>query len=169
MTPLLTEPLLLVGPRGSAPRRRYRIAEADLHLLAELPLVLPSRPNGLRLHIEQLAAAGGLRLNIRAEVDSISITKALVRRGYGYTILSYELLHHEIERGDVEVLPIRHAGFRRQMVIARPLPKRETRLQQIVARLIGDVARELIEQRQWPGARLSSRCGLGSAGRTVGG
>ena len=152
--PLLIEPLLLVGPRGSAPRGRQRAAKSGIGVLADLPMVLPSRPNGLRVHIEQIAAANGLRLNVRAEVDSISITKALVQRGYGYTILSYELVHQEIDRGDLEVVPIRHAGLIRRVVIARPLPRRETGLQQVVTRLIRDLARELIERRQWPGAKL---------------
>jgi LysR family nitrogen assimilation transcriptional regulator len=158
VVPLLNEPLLLVGPVGSAPRelqrRQQRRSPYDLTVLADLPLVLPSRPNSLRTHIEQIAASGGVRLNIRAEIDSISISKALVRRGYCYTVLSYELLHQEIARGEVEVIPIRHPDFKRRVVIARPLPKRQIGPQQVVASLIRDIARELIERRQWPGAQL---------------
>lgn len=154
MAPLLVEPLLLVGPRGSGPQRRQGMSKSGFGALAELPLVLPSRPNALRLHVEQLVATKGLRLNVRAEVDSISITKTLVQRGYGYTVLSYQLLYQEIERGDLEVVPIRHVDFNRRMVIARPLPRRETELQQVIARLIRDLARELIERHQWPGAKL---------------
>lgn len=152
--PLLVEPLLLVGPRGSRPRQRHGAPRHGVEMLAELPLILPSRPNSLRMHIEQMVAATGLRLNVRAEVDSISITKTLVQRGYGYTVLSYELLHQEIDRGDLEVVPIRDRNFNRRVVIARPLPRRETTLQQCVTRLIRDIGRELIERRQWPGARL---------------
>lgn len=152
--PLLIEPLLLVGPRGSKPRRHHSASKHGVGMLAELPLILPSRPNTLRVHIERIVGAAGLRLNVRAEVDSISITKTLVQRGYGYTVLSYELLHQEIERGDLEVVPIRHGSFNRRVVIARPLPRGETVLQRCVATLIRDIGRELIEQRQWPGARL---------------
>lgn len=153
VTPLLNEPLLLVGPPGAAPRRRRR--PADLRVITTLPLVLPSRPNGLRLHIEQIAASSGVPLNIRAEVDSIGITKALVQRGFGYTILSYELVHQEIARGEIEVIPIRDARFERRVVIARPLIKPETGLQRAVAALIRELARETIERRLWPGAKLS--------------
>jgi LysR family nitrogen assimilation transcriptional regulator len=117
-------------------------------------LILPSRPNALRMHIERVIAAKGLRLNVRAEIDSISITKTLVQRGYGYTILSYELLHQEIERGDLEVIPIRQANFSRRVVIARPLLRGETVLQQVITRLIREVGSQLIERRQWPGAKL---------------
>jgi LysR family nitrogen assimilation transcriptional regulator len=155
VVPLLREPLLLVGPRGSAPVRRQRASERDLSAIAKLPLILPSRPNGLRLHIEQIAADNGTTLNIRAEVDSIGITKALVQRGFGYTILSYELLHQEIARGEVEVIPIRHLKFERRVVIARAMAKAETGLQQAVTALIRDLARELVERRQWPGAKLA--------------
>lgn len=154
VTPLLVEPLLLVGPRGSARGLRQGAPKSGIAVLAELPLLLPSRPNTLRMHIERLAAAKGLRLNVRAEIDSIAITKVLVQRGYGYTILSYELVHQEIGRGDLEVVPIRQASFSRRVVIARPLLRRESELQQVITRLIRDVGIQLIERHQWPGAKL---------------
>ncbi len=154
VTPLLVEPLLLVGSRGSRPGLRRGAPKSGVGLLAELPLILPSRPNALRMHIERVIAAKGLRLNVRAEIDSISITKTLVQRGYGYTILSYELLHQEIERGDLEVIPIRQANFSRRVVIARALQRGETVLQQVITRLIREVGSQLIERRQWPGAKL---------------
>ena len=153
VTPLLTEPLLVVGPPGSAPRRRK---PGDIGVLATLPLVLPSRPNALRLHIEQMAASSGVALNVRAQVDSVGITKTLVQRGFGYTILSYELVHQEIARGEVDVIPVRDTRFERRVVIARPLIKPETGLQQAAAALIRELAREIIERRQWPGAKLAS-------------
>ena len=156
VVPLLTEPLLLVGPRSSPPRRRRRPSESDISLLANLPLVLPSRPNALRTYFEQIAAANGVRLNIRAEVDSLSITKALVQRGYGYTILSYEAVHQEVMQGDLKVTPVRHAAFSRRVVIARRLPAPESGVQRVIAKLVRDLAGELIEQRQWPGAKLAS-------------
>lgn len=157
VTPLLNEPLLLVGPPGSAPRRRSRPRgkPGDLGFIATLPLILPSRPNALRLHIEQIAASSGVPLNIRAQVDSIGITKALVQRGFGYTILSYELVHQEIARGEVDVIAVRDTRFERRVVIARPLIKPETGLQHAVAALIRELAREIIERRQWPGAKLA--------------
>ena len=152
VTPLLTEPLLLVGPPGSAPRRRK---PSDLSIITALPLILPSRPNALRLHIEQIAASSGVSLNVRAQVDSIGITKALVQRGFGYTILSYELVHQEIARGEVEVTPVRDTRFERRIVIARPVIKPETGLQHLNAVLIRELAGEIIERRQWPGAKLA--------------
>jgi LysR family nitrogen assimilation transcriptional regulator len=156
VVPLLHEPLLLVGPRGAGARRLQRSAGRDLGLLAGFPLILPSRPNSLRLHVERIAATAGIRLDVRAEVDSIPITKALVRRGFGYTILSYELLQQEIARGEVEVIPIRHPEFKRRLVIARVLPKAESGLQQVVIALIRDLVREIIGERQWPGAELAT-------------
>lgn len=150
--PLLTEPLLLVGPPGSASRRRKR---GDLSIITPLPLILPSRPNALRVHIEQIAASSGVSLNVRAQVDSIGITKALVQRGFGYTILSYELVHQEIARGEVEVIPVYDTRFERRVVIARPLVKPETGLQHAIAALVREVAGEIIGRRQWPGAKLA--------------
>ena len=152
VTSLLTEPLLLVGPPGCAPRHRK---PSDLSIIARLPLILPSRPNALRLHIEQIAASSGVPLNVRAQVDSIGITKALVQRAFGYTILSYELVHQEIARGEVEVIPVRDIRFERRVVIARSLVKPATGLQHAVAALIRELAREIIERRKWPGAKLA--------------
>ncbi|MBV9827414.1 MAG: hypothetical protein JO001_17380 [Alphaproteobacteria bacterium] len=69
---MLTEPLLLVGPPGAAPRRRK---PGDLDIIAPLPLILPSRPKALRVHLEQIAAGSGVSLKFRAEVDSIGIPR----------------------------------------------------------------------------------------------
>src|SRR3546814_10022968 len=48
--PLLVEPLFVIGPA-----ERNGIGAYGLHDLEDLPLILPSRPNALRLLIDQIA------------------------------------------------------------------------------------------------------------------
>src|SRR3546814_13751973 len=74
--PLLVEPLFVIGPA-----ERNGIGAYGLHDLEDLPLILPSRPNALRLLIDQIAVDRKLSLNVVREGDSMMTTQALVRRG----------------------------------------------------------------------------------------
>ena len=99
-TPLLTEPMFLIGPgkfdNGKAGSAR---AAVTLRKLARYPLLLPSRGNVLREQIETLAKRSGIRLDIREDVDSSAVIKHLVVSGLGYTIQCYSFVHEEVERG----------------------------------------------------------------------
>src|SRR5947199_61406 len=55
-TPLVREEVYLVGKPGGAPFRRGHARTADL---AELPLVLPGRPNASRRLLDGRTAEGG--------------------------------------------------------------------------------------------------------------
>jgi LysR family transcriptional regulator, nitrogen assimilation regulatory protein len=56
--------------------------------VAALPLVIPTRPNAIRMHVESEMAAIGCRPNIALEIDGVSAILDLVADGAGYAILS---------------------------------------------------------------------------------
>src|SRR5687767_8005916 len=57
--------------------------------LGDVPLVMPTWPNGLRILAETLMAGHSRTLNISMECDaSVAITKQLVMEGCGCAILS---------------------------------------------------------------------------------
>lgn len=84
LTPLLDEELFLVAPQtaggASAP-----VAIGDL---PDYPLIVPGRPNAIRMLIENALANLGLRPTIAFEVDGVSAILDLVAENFGYAILS---------------------------------------------------------------------------------
>jgi DNA-binding transcriptional LysR family regulator len=95
---VLREKLLLVGAPGSALAGRESIAFADLQ---DVPLILPSQPDGLPTQLEKLAARMATRITVVSEVDSIELAKDVVKAGAGYTFLSPLACREELARGDL--------------------------------------------------------------------
>lgn len=55
--------------------------------LANLPLILPSKRNGLRLIIDKIAESEDIELSIRLEVDAVATVEELVRNSEWVTVL----------------------------------------------------------------------------------
>lgn len=115
--PLFVEGLVLAGPPGSglAPAVPVTLAAA-----ARRPLVLPSRPHGLRAIVETAAGRAKVALNLRHEADSFPVLKDLVECGLGFAILPRSAIRREEAEGRLLVAPIHRPAIRRQVVLARP-------------------------------------------------
>src|SRR5437764_1072351 len=81
---LLVEEMLLVGSSTSGLAAQSPI---PFDAVANYPLVLPSRPNGLRAIADEAAAKAGITLNVRLEADTYSVLKEFAVSGSGFTIL----------------------------------------------------------------------------------
>jgi LysR family nitrogen assimilation transcriptional regulator len=79
---LFTEPLLIIGPGGAT-----MVEEAHCEMLADLPLILTSRPNSVRMLIEAWAARYHVKLNVVMEINDVPLTLRLVEEGAGFAIL----------------------------------------------------------------------------------
>ena len=55
--------------------------------LADIPVILPARPHGLRVLIDNELEKLGVVANVVFEVDAMPSTSSLVERGVGYTVL----------------------------------------------------------------------------------
>ncbi|MEJ7929672.1 LysR substrate-binding domain-containing protein [Ramlibacter sp. AN1015] len=86
LTPLVDEPLYLVRARGSGTRGAAR--SLPMRELAELPLVIPSRPNAIRMQVEAALADLGLRPRIALEIDAVAAILELVADGAGNAVLT---------------------------------------------------------------------------------
>lgn len=75
--------------------------EIPLALVAELPLVLPSRDHGLRLAFEQQMHAVGLEPRVELEVESPIGMKQFVEAGGMYTILPKSEIGQELAAGSL--------------------------------------------------------------------
>jgi LysR family nitrogen assimilation transcriptional regulator len=96
MSTLDEDELSLISHKPS-PSSRSRAAPAiSLQEVADLPLILPSRPNAFRLLLESEMMALGRRPTVMLEVDGLNAILNLVKEGMGHAVLpSYTLSNFE--------------------------------------------------------------------------
>jgi DNA-binding transcriptional LysR family regulator len=114
---LLLENLVLVGPPGSGLSPKTPVSVAAF---AKLPLVLPSRPHGLRVVVDSAAAKAKVKLQIRIEADSFRVLTDLVEKGLGYTALPLSSIAREYKDGRLEYAPLVQPTVTRQLILGFP-------------------------------------------------
>ena len=91
ITALLEEDLFLVQRRPAAQTDADAAALAGipvpLHALTQFPLVIPTRPNSIRMLVESELAAQGGRPQISLEIDGVAAILDLVADGAGCAVL----------------------------------------------------------------------------------
>jgi LysR family transcriptional regulator, nitrogen assimilation regulatory protein len=88
VTPLLEEELVLVQPRPPGLAQDPPPGPIRLKEIAALPLVIPSRPNAIRMQVETEMANIGLRPQVALEIDGVAAILDLVADGAGSALLS---------------------------------------------------------------------------------
>lgn len=85
LEPLLEDELYLFGTED--PPGAGDDGTVPLSVVEHLPLILPSRPHGLRAIVDAAAAKRSITANVDLEVDSLYGMIQLVEAGLGYTVL----------------------------------------------------------------------------------
>lgn len=88
ISPLLDEDLFLVQARQPGQAEDPLPGPITLAEVAQLPLVIPSRPNAIRTHVETEMAQIGCRMQVALEIDGVSAILDLVADGAGAALLS---------------------------------------------------------------------------------
>jgi len=84
LKPLLEEQLCLIALKGRGrAARTVRLAD-----LPRFPLIIPSRPNAIRMLVETRLAELGLRPQVVMEIDAVPAILELVAEGHGNAVLS---------------------------------------------------------------------------------
>lgn len=138
--PLMTESLFLIGRRAPAPDGRDDGAPRTLREVALLPLVIPSRPNAMRMLVEQRMAEIGCRPNIALEIDGVAAILDLVLDGAGFAVLPAHALGTVAQPGAFAMRPIVEPVLRSNLVIATAASRPATLTQQALVALVRDVA-----------------------------
>ena len=134
--PLHEEDLFLVQPRGRGAPRQGR--PLRLQALADLPLVIPSRPNAIRMQVESDLAALGCRPTIALEIDGVPAILDLVADGAGSAVLPRHAVDSAPRPQDFVLRPIRSPALRTQIVLATSAQRPATLTQQTALALIRD-------------------------------
>ena len=136
ITPLLEEDLLLVQRRPSGLAEDPPPGPIALKDVAQLPLVIPSRPNAIRMHVESEMANIGSRLKIALEIDGVSAILDLVADGAGCAVLSRNAVASSVRPSAFSVRTITAPVLRTKVSIATSSLRPATLTQQTTLALI---------------------------------
>jgi LysR family transcriptional regulator, nitrogen assimilation regulatory protein len=113
---LFDEPLVFVAPADDDKIWSTLNAPEDL---AGKPLILPSRPHGVRLIIDEMAAARKVPLFVKIEIDALQLIRDLVLRRVGYTILPRSAVESDVKARVLSAREIPGLSLKRTLVLAR--------------------------------------------------
>jgi LysR family nitrogen assimilation transcriptional regulator len=138
ITALQREELFLVQAHGSKRPAGAPAPSITLKALAQLPLVIPSRPNAIRMQVESEMARVGCRPIIALEVDGVSAILDLVADGAGCAVLSRNAVTSAVEPTRYSLRAIRSPALRTQISMATSSRRPATLTQQATQDLIRD-------------------------------
>jgi LysR family tcuABC transcriptional regulator len=153
---LLEEELFVIFPErsGYLARDRQTISIAEL---VQIPLILPTSSHGLRRRVVAEFEQRKMKPNVSAEIDSLKLLMQCVSEGMGATIKPMSALHDVDERHSKwRALSISDAPITRTNYLYSLSPELMSDAAMAVLSETREVARELIEDRQWKGVQLIS-------------
>jgi LysR family transcriptional regulator, nitrogen assimilation regulatory protein len=144
LTPLLEEPLYLVQRHGGKGAPPVRPRAVPLRAVAALPLVIPSRPNAIRMLVEGEMANLGCRPNVALEIDGVAAILDLVEDGAGSAVLSRNAVATSVRPHAFSMRPITSPHLRSKLLIAMSSQRPATLTQTAALELIRQLARKLL-------------------------
>jgi len=152
--PLLVEDLYVIAPpanrMGRLPKSLRSLPRLfQLRDIQALPLILPGRPHGLRVFVEEAAARQAIELKI-LEVDSLEIIKTLVEHGLGFSVVAYNAVQKEVKQRALRAVPLAGPGVSWTLALAMT-ERQPSRGALELIRVIEDLVREMVDQGIWRG------------------
>jgi LysR family tcuABC transcriptional regulator len=153
LLPLLVERLFLIGLRDMPEMAALHEERSHINRLTGVPLVLPSRPHGLRAVVDAAFARVQCEPHVVLEVDGLAVLMDAVQAGVGATIQPGAAT---VRLPDDAVLRIEIADPHAQRPnILASLADDELSPAALAARLVlRDVAAQQVLSGGWPGATL---------------
>jgi LysR family nitrogen assimilation transcriptional regulator len=145
--PLVEDELFLLGPLDDPAGVGDRPLPA--RRLAELPMILPSRPHGLRLLVDTVMSAKGLVARVELELEAMPSALLLVEGGLGYTILPYASVHQMVEGGRIRCWSIVEPVITRTLLLATSTQRPMTMTMRMLIRLVRAEMRDLAATGPW--------------------
>ncbi len=144
LKPLVREELLLVQARPSGLQEDPPPPPIALKDLATLPLVIPSRPNAIRMHVESELARIGCQPQIACEIDGVPAILELVADGAGAAILSRNAVASSFKPSAFSVRRINAPSLTIALSTAISSLRPTTLTQQATLTLIRETAQHLL-------------------------
>jgi len=147
--PLSTERVVLLLPPDLKRLDDWGLphqGSVTLRDLRRVPLILPSYPHTNRLLLDNATARSGEVLQSAMEVDSVSMTKALIAEGMGATVLTYAAVHQEVTAGRLRYLAIGRPPLISTLALARRRGGAPTPLLDHLGKLIREVLASVVAE-----------------------
>ena len=138
IAPLMEEELLLVQLRPAGLAEDAPYGPISLKDVSKLPLVIPSKPNAIRMHIEAEMASVGCRPDIALEIDGVSAILDLVADGAGCAMLSRNAVANSVRPSAFTLRAIHEPSLRIKVSLATSSQRPATRTQQATLALLRD-------------------------------
>ncbi len=142
MTTLHTEELVLISKTSSTHKTAQKTKKRQpitLAKVAELPLILPSRPNAFRILIESEMNAIGLKPDVTLEVDGLNAILSLVKEDMGHAVLPSYTLSNFDDASPFTVRSITQPRILSQLMLVRAARRPSTETQKIAAEVVKSV------------------------------
>lgn len=140
LEPLLDEQLYLVQRRDSGTDAPIALRE-----LANHELVIPSRPNAIRMLVETELANLGRHPRIALEIDGVAAILDLVADGVGAAVLSKNAVSTSGKADQFVVRPVVEPGLHCKLSMAVSSRRPTTGTQQAMLELLREITDRLIE------------------------
>lgn len=145
IAPLLEEDLVLVQARPPGLQEDPAPGPISLMAVAQLPLVIPSRPNAIRMHVESEMASIGCRLKIALEIDGVSAILDLVADGAGSAVLSRNAVANSVRPSAFSVQTIHEPVLRTKVSLATSSLRPATLTQQATLALLRQTVEQIVK------------------------
>lgn len=145
LRPLLQDELLLVQ-RRDAECEEPTEEPVELADLAGYPLVIPGRPNAIRMHVETALVNINVQPRIAMEVNSVATILDLVADGVGNAVLSRHAVTTAAQPERFVLRRIVNPGLFPLLSVATAADRPATSTQQATLEILERVAREVLRQ-----------------------
>lgn len=142
MTTLHTEELVLISKTSkqtAAKTPAIKRQPISLKEVADLPLILPSRPNAFRILIEGEMDTIGRKPNITLEVDGLNAILSLVKEGMGHAVLPSYTLSNFDDPTPFTVRSITEPRIMSQLMLVRAARRPSTETQKMAIEVVKSV------------------------------
>jgi LysR family nitrogen assimilation transcriptional regulator len=140
--PLFSDELILLGPADDP--AGVGSDSVSTARLAEIPLILPARPHGLRVLVDDALEKLGLNARVEFEVDAMPATLNLVEEGVGYTVLSESAVKHLLIAGRIRSWSLTGPTLTRVLMLATSTQRPMSVGTRLVTRLIRDQVQSIL-------------------------
>jgi LysR family nitrogen assimilation transcriptional regulator len=159
--PLVQDELVFVC---SAKEKREK-NEIDLNYAIQQTLILPSQRHYTRQLLDAIALMAKSQLKISYEVDSFNVTKDLVARGLGKTIMPIACVNEDVKAGKLRTITIRNRRFQRTLYLMHSSRQGRSTAIDLVGGEVRAIVREFSDNGAFGWHRLpSNQTGLRNSG-----
>jgi LysR family nitrogen assimilation transcriptional regulator len=148
--PLVSEQLYLLAPPGAA---LHVDQPVTLEKVSEQTLILTSRPNSLRLIVENALSAAQLPLRIAIDGNSTAAMIDLVAQGVGCSVLPYCAADAGLRQGRLSAAPIEGLRVSWTMIYSRERGLSPSGA--LIRGMVQELVRARVASGTWPNAALA--------------